>query len=45
MENNIQTNVPKKKKMNDFLKLFLAIGGLITALLLLKLAMQSMHLM
>lgn len=45
MESNIQTNIPKKKKVNDFLKLFLAIGGVITALFILKIAMKAFHIM
>lgn len=45
MENKIQANEPKKKRMNDFVLTFLAIGGLIVALVLLKYAMSALRLM
>lgn len=45
MENHIQANEPKKKKMNDFVVTFLAIGGLIVVLMLLKYAISALHLM
>lgn len=43
MENKIQANQPGKKKMNDFVKLFLGMSALIAALMLLKYAMGLMH--
>ena len=43
MENNIQANEPKKKKMNDFVVLGLAAVAFVAALLLLKYAMGALH--
>jgi len=43
MENKEQANVPKKKKMNDFVLTFLGIAALIAALVLLKYLMGAMH--
>jgi len=45
MENQEQANVPKKKKINDFVLLFMGIVGLIAALMLLKYLMSAFHLM
>lgn len=44
MENNIQAEEPKKKKMNDFVVLALAAVAFIAALMLLKYAMGALHL-
>ena len=44
MDNQIQANEPKKKKINDFLKLFIGISALILALMLLKYAIAALHL-
>jgi len=44
MENNIQAQEPKKKKINDFVKLFVGISAFILALMLLKYAMGAFHL-
>lgn len=45
MEKQIQNQEPKQKTKRDFFILFLAIGGLIAALLLLKLAIKTFHFM
>lgn len=45
MENKIQTNEPNKKTAKDFILLFIVIGGLIAALVLLKYAMNAFHIM
>lgn len=45
MENKIQANEPNKKTTKDFIMLFVVIGGLIAALILLKYAMNAFHLM
>jgi hypothetical protein len=44
MENLSQASTPKKKKMNDFLKLGLGLLIFIAALLLLKYVMGAFHL-
>lgn len=44
MENQVQTEEPKRKTRKDFVMLFLAIAGLIVVLLLLKLAITKFHL-
>jgi hypothetical protein len=44
MENNMEANLPKRKKMNDFIKLFVGIAVLILALLLVKYALHAFHL-
>ena len=45
MENKIQANEPGRKKVNDFVKLFLGITALIVALMMLKYAMGYFHVM
>lgn len=45
MENNIQAKEPKNKTSKDFIMLFLVIGGLIVGLMLLKYAINALHLM
>lgn len=45
MENQLHTEEPKRKTSKDFIILFLAIGGLIAVLILLKLAIEAFHLM
>ena len=45
MEDQIHTEEPKRKTGKDFLMLFLAIGGLIAVLLILKYAISAFHLM
>jgi len=44
METKEQANVPKKKKMNDFVMTFVGIAALITALFLLKYIIHAMQL-
>jgi hypothetical protein len=44
METKEQANVPKKKKMNDFVLTFLGIAALIAALFLLKYIIHAMQL-
>jgi len=43
MENNQMAEEPKRKTSKDFILLFLAIGGLILGLILLKYAMGAFH--
>lgn len=45
MEQNNSIEEPKKKTTKDFIVLFLAIGGLIVGLLILKYAMSALHMM
>lgn len=45
MENQIQTEEPKRKTSKDFIILFLAIGGLIAILIALKFVIGAFHLM
>lgn len=45
MENQIHAEEPKRKTSKDFIILFLAIGGLVAVLLLLKYAIGAFHLM
>lgn len=45
MENHDKGIEPKQKTSRDFLILFLAIGGLILGLILLKYLMGALHLM
>lgn len=44
METKEQANVPKKKKLNDFVLTFIGIAGLIAALFLLKYLIHAMQL-
>lgn len=44
METKEQANVPKKKKMNDFVMTFVGIAALIAALFLLKYIIHAMQL-
>ncbi len=44
MENKNQVSEPKKKKINDFVKLALGLIIFVAALLLLKYAMVAFHL-
>lgn len=45
MENQEMDVDQKKKTANDFIKFFLAIGGLIGALILLKYLMSAFHIL
>jgi len=44
MENQIQANEPKKKKINDFIVTFIGIAVFVLALVFLKYAMGAFHL-
>lgn len=45
MENQEKSSEPKQKTSRDFMVLFLAIGGLIFGLILLKYLMGALHIM
>lgn len=45
MENQLKTEEPKRKTSKDFIILFLAIGGLVAVLILLKFIIGAFHLM
>ncbi|MDP2336776.1 MAG: hypothetical protein Q8N05_10070 [Bacteroidota bacterium] len=44
MENNDVPDGPKRKTSKDFILLFLALAGLVAALLLIKFAIGALHL-